>query len=108
MKTGKNKNSKIYISLKFFYSVPSPQAELTSGGPNQGTGSRQLDTSPLRGFWRNTNSASVGIATIKICDRGEHLGVRVCGIGESGTVDWGEVLCPAYANDCSSTEAMAF
>ena len=65
-----------YFSREFFYSVPSPQAELPSGGPNQGTGSRQLDTSPLRGFWRNTNSARcAGISTAEPSDRRQCLAI---------------------------------
>ncbi len=98
-----------YFSREFFYSVASSQATLpASDVPSQGAGTRQLDTSSLLGFWRNTNSLSLGIAAVEISDRGEHLGIRVHGVGESGTVDWGEVAGPAYAKDCSSADAMAF
>jgi len=98
-----------YFSREFFYSVPSLQAlPSAADAPSQGAGSRQLDASSLLGLWRNTNHASLGIAAIEISDRGEHLGVRAYGVGESGTVDWGEVLGPVYAKDCSSADAMAF
>jgi hypothetical protein len=98
-----------YFSREFFYSVANLQTGLpASGFLNPKTGNRRLDTSALLGFWRNTNSASLGIACVEISDRGEHLGIRAHGVGESGTVDWGEVAAPAYAKDCSSPDAMAF
>jgi hypothetical protein len=98
-----------YFSREFFYSVASLQAVApASDAPSQDAGSRRLDTSSLLGFWRNTNSASLGIAAVEISDHGEHLGVRAHGVGESGTVDWGEVAGPIYAKDCSSVDAMAF
>ncbi len=97
-----------YFSREFFYSVSSPQVASPLDIPSQGAGSRQLDTSPLLGFWRNTNNISLGIAAIEISDRDERLSIRAYGVGESSTVDWGEVMAPAYANDCSSADAMAF
>lgn len=97
-----------FFSREFFYSVSGLQAQLSapmiSGQPDD---SRHRDTSSLLGRWRNTNSASQGVAIVEILDRGEHLGIRAYGVGQSGNLDWGEVPGHAYA-DCSSHEAMAF
>lgn len=98
-----------FFSREFFYSVTGPQRQLPapviSGQP---AGSRRLDISPLLGRWRNTNSASQGVAIVEIMDRGQHLGIRAYGVGQSGNLDWGEVPGHAYAKDYSSHEAMAF
>lgn len=98
-----------FFSREFFYSVPGLQARLPvpaiSGQPD---GSRRLDTSSLLGRWRNTNSASEGVAIVEITDRGDHLGIRAYGVGESGNLDWGEVPGRAYGKDSCSHEAMAF
>jgi hypothetical protein len=98
-----------YFSREFFYSVPSLQeAACTADVPSKVSGSRRLEISPLLGVWRNTNSISLGIAAIEIIDRDEYLGIRAHGMGESGTIDWGEVPGAVYAKDCLSTDAMAF
>src|SRR5205807_2173375 len=98
-----------YFSREFFYCAEGPQAQ-PSGleAPITATGSRQLDVGSLLGRWRNTNSSSLGIATIEICEREQSLGIRAYGVGESGAVDWGETLGSAYAKDCFSSDAMAF
>lgn len=98
-----------YFSREFFYAAVSPQAETPVWDVSVPTaGNSRLDTSSLLGFWRNTNSPSLGIAAIEICDRDEDLGIRAYGVNESGTVDWGETRGLAYAKDYSSPEAMAF
>lgn len=98
-----------YFSREFFYSLKSPKTELfVPDVPSPAKGSRCLDTSALSGIWHNTNGNSQGVATVKIRDLGEHLGIRAYGVGESGALDWGEIPGRAYAMDASSPDAMAF
>ncbi len=98
-----------YFSREFFYSETGQQAQLSRQEiSNAGGGSRHLASSALVGFWRNTNAGSQGVATVEIRDRGDQLGIRAFGVGESGTVDWGEVPGRTYAKDFSSSHAMAF
>jgi hypothetical protein len=99
-----------YFSREFFYSGAGRQSESSNAGisgPGEG-GSRRLDASALVGFWRNANAGSQGVATVEVTDRGEHVGIRAYGVGESGSVNWGEVPGRVYAKDCSSSDAMAF
>lgn len=98
-----------YFSREFFYSVTGPETQLAAlGYSSQAEGSRGLDTSALVGRWQNTNRASQGVATVEVMDRGELVGIRAYGVGESGNVDWEEVPGRVYAKDCSSLDAMAF
>ncbi len=98
-----------YFSREFFYSVASPKAQLpTPHNPVHATGITRLDHSALLGFWRNTNSASLGVAAIEITDHGQEVGIRAYGVAESGTMDWGETAGSVYAKDCVSPDAMAF
>jgi hypothetical protein len=105
-----DKASSNYFSREFFYSVddllPQPSSPATFA---QTVGSKHLDCSSLLGFWRNTNQASLGIASIKISPRGGDLAIHAYGVGESGSnVDWGETTASVYAKDSASADAMAF
>lgn len=98
-----------YFSREFFYSVDEllPQPAKADSSPSGG-GSKQLETSSMFGFWRNTNRATLGIESINIRPHAGGLAVQAYGVGESGSVDWGETMAGVYANDSVSTEAMAF
>jgi hypothetical protein len=98
-----------YFSREFFYSVNDAPTQLSvPDSAGQDIGGKHLDASALLGIWRNTNGASQGVATVEIKDRGEHLGIRAYGVGESGALNWGEVSGRTYAKDCFSSHAMAF
>jgi hypothetical protein len=98
-----------YFSREFFYSAAGAQTKLSvPDTSNQADDSRRLDTSALLGRWRNTNIGSQGVAMVEVNDRGEQLGIRAHGAGDSGTLDWGEVLGQSYAKDSSCSDAMAF
>jgi hypothetical protein len=104
----RNAENSNYFSREFFYSVASTAPKPPPPVLNQAGGSRQLEISPLLGFWRNTNANSPGISGIKISPRDESVAVQMTGVGESGSVDWGEVQGNVYANDPFSFGAMAF
>jgi hypothetical protein len=104
-KSGANSN---YFSREFFYSTTGLETESPRGVLAQDGGSRQLETSSLLGFWRNTNAHSLGVSGIKISPQGESVAVRMTGVGESSSVDWGEIPARVYAKDPFSSDAMAF
>lgn len=97
-----------YFSREFFYSVDDLLPQPPKPDFLQTSGSQHLDTSSLLGNWRNTNRASLGIASLNIRQQSSGLAVRAHGVGESGCVDWGETTASVYAKDCFSTDAMAF
>jgi hypothetical protein len=56
-----------------------------------------LDVSSLIGRWKNTNSATRGIAEIVISEADKSLLVQTFGAGASGSRDWGERPAKIYA-----------
>ncbi len=98
-----------YFSREFFYLVDGEATPSRRTGFSAVAGSNvRLDHSSLLGRWRNTNARSRGIVSIEIYDRGEVLGIRAFGAGDTGVVNWGETAARTYGKDWHSTDAMAF
>lgn len=68
-------------------SQPAPGEVLAAG----------LDLSSLLGRWKNTNSATRGIAEIVISEEGRGLRVQTIGACASGPLDWGDGPATTYA-----------
>jgi hypothetical protein len=77
-------NELMYVNEE---SRPAPREILPAG----------LDLSSLLGDWRNTNTATRGIARIVIGEDDEGLRVQVFGACAGGTRDWGERRATTYA-----------
>jgi hypothetical protein len=63
---------------------------------------------PLLGTWRNTNTATRGIASAMLSYKDKQIVVRIIAPGDPEPSDWGEAMASLFATDASSPEAMAF
>jgi hypothetical protein len=63
---------------------------------------------PLLGTWQNTNTSTLGIATVLLTPRSGRIVLRVFGAGPTGPLDWGETAAAVFAADPDSAEAAAF
>lgn len=111
-----------YWTREFFYLVGVPLAELHHAAvPPTDTHTRArdrldplgsapptLDLAPLAGTWLNFNLDSVGICRAEVDTGGQVPTVRLHGVAESGTRDWGGAVAVPLSADVACHQSDAF
>jgi hypothetical protein len=102
-----------YFAREFFHreadSEPRSRSDVEIGQADRALGGgRRLEAGRYSGVWLNTNESSAGIKRVNFAIDAGRMMMRVFGVGESATSDWGEVEAQLFIDNGGAHGGVTF